>query len=164
MEDVRWLCGLSLYTVTIGVIVCIRSRGNVWTHWQNHSFTNTSTLRSSTCSPSTTPMNTQLCVNSVTAALRTLIDTAHRQPWAAETSHILSDILHVQTVKFQPCETQPVTNDQPGEFQWVLHHTTGCVCYSGSIWVPCGFLPNRTHWSNGELGSEATGIQFGLLY
>lgn len=46
---------------------------NVWTQWQNHLFTGTSTVRSSTRSPSATPGKTQLRVNVVAPAPLTLI-------------------------------------------------------------------------------------------
>lgn len=46
---------------------------NVWTQWQNHLFTGTSTARSSTRSPSATPGKTQLRVNVVAPAPLTLI-------------------------------------------------------------------------------------------
>lgn len=55
-------------------------RRNVWTRWQNHLFTGTSTVRSSTRSPSATPGKTQLCVKVVAPALLTLIVRHESRP------------------------------------------------------------------------------------
>lgn len=95
---------------------------NVWTQWQNHLFTGTSTVRSSTRSPSATPGKTQLRVNSVAPAPLTLIAPAWERPWSLGTPPILSDILSAQTETFQTCE-RPMTNDHPLGFQ--LSHAPG---------------------------------------
>lgn len=145
-----WLCSPRLE-------VCLGCRGNVWTQWQNLTFTGTSTPRSSTHNPSASysfVWTLQPHRSSLWSAWCTV------SPWSAGTLHILSDILCVQTEKFQQCKDLTMKSDnleKDPQGSTMFAGVAGLWGAVSLIWVPCQFLP-PAHFFRTRLGLESVGI------